>query len=146
MSIYIKRFEELTTHQLYDLLKLRFDVFVIEQQCIYDELDNKDQQAIHMFFEEQGKITAYLRLYKTSENKASFGRVVVALSHRKKGLGGQLVEAALQYTREQWPAVNEITIGAQEYLQKFYESYGFQQISTVYLDEGIPHMDMRLVL
>lgn len=146
MSIHIKKFEELTLYQLYELLKLRFDVFVIEQQCIYDELDNEDQQAIHMFFEEQGKITAYLRLYKTANDKASFGRVVVEPNHRKKGLGGQLVDAALQYTREQWPEVDEITIGAQEYLQKFYESYGFQQISTVYLDEGIPHMDMRLVL
>ncbi len=143
MKIEIKQFKELTLEQLYKILKLRFDVFVAEQNSIYDEYDNKDYEAIHLFIEEEDKIIAYLRIYKKSEAIASFGRVVVHKDYRKKGLGREIVQKAVEYIKSDMK-VDKVEIEAQYYLKDFYKSFGFKQTSEVYDDGGVPHIDMEL--
>lgn len=141
-------FTELSTEQLYELIKLRIDVFVVEQNCPYPELDGKDCLADtrHLLgCDKQGRIVAYARILApgVSYPDASIGRVLVAESARGGGVAHQLMQNAIAVARAHWPVAN-IQIGAQKYLADFYQRQGFMQVSDVYLEDGIPHMDMLL--
>ena len=140
-------FAELTTEQLYELLKLRVDVFVVEQTCPYPELDDKDREpgVYHLLGYQDGKLTAYARLLPpgVSYTNASFGRVAIAQSGRGQGQGKTLMTTILLHCQRLWPA-QDIDIGAQEYLLAFYRDFGFKPVSEVYLEDDIPHLDMRL--
>lgn len=140
-------FSQLTTQQLYELLKLRVDVFVVEQNCPYPELDDKDTQAnvFHLIGYQQQKIVACARLLPAgiSYPNVSIGRVTTKAEARGTGLGHQLLQQALDNCQALWPN-QDIEIGAQQHLAKFYQSYGFNQTSAMYLEDGIPHIDMKL--
>jgi ElaA protein len=139
----IKPFEALTVNELYDLLKLRSEIFVVEQNCVYLDLDGKDKIALHLYGEFEGNIVAHARLFKAgiSFDNASIGRVVVDVSYRDRKLGHDLMREAIAGIQLHFKE-SKITIGAQLYLKKFYESHGFVQISEMYLEDDIPHIDM----
>ena len=142
----IKTFNSLTTNELYDILKLRIDVFVVEQSCYYADLDNFDKhpKTLHLFCYQAGHIAAYLRILppQTSYREyASIGRVVVAQQARGKGLAHQMLEYALALCEVHHEEV-EIKISAQEHLTKFYQQHGFERVTDVYLEDNIPHVGM----
>ncbi len=139
----IKPFDALTVHELYDLLKLRSEIFVLEQNCVYLDLDGKDEKALHLIGEFDSKIVAYARLFDAgiSFDNASIGRVVVDQKYRDKKWGHILMREAIAGIKATFGKDN-ITIGAQLYLKKFYESHGFLQTSDMYLEDDIPHIEM----
>lgn len=140
----IKAFDELTNHELYKILQLRSAIFVVEQQCCYQDMDNKDFHAHHFMGWLGEELVAYTRLFDRGiayEQEASIGRVIVANHARKYGLGRELMELSIQKV-EQLFGIHTIKIGAQFYLKRFYESLGFQQISDVYMEDDIPHVYM----
>jgi ElaA protein len=139
----IKPFEALSVHELYDLLKLRSEIFVVEQNCAYLDLDGKDKVALHLIGEFDGKIVAHARLFKAgiSFDNASIGRVVVDPNYRDKKWGHDLMREAIAGIRLHF-GESQITIGAQLYLKKFYESHGFVQTSAMYLEDDIEHIEM----
>lgn len=143
MNITIKTFQELTTSELYELLQLRSEVFVVEQDCVYQDIDGKDVKALHVLGAKEGKIIAYTRLFNSGEyfDTPSIGRVVVKESERKYGYGHDLIKASIQAIVDNYNETT-ITISAQTYLQKFYESHGFKQVGEGYLEDGIPHIRM----
>ena len=141
-----KPFADLTLDELYDLLKLRVEVFVREQNCAYSDLDGKDRhrETLHLTGRTQdGDLAAYLRILGPGVSYADpgFGRVVVVKEFRSRGIGHVLVEKALSLIEERWPG-RPAAIGAQEYLARFYQFHGFRPISDPYLEDGIPHIDM----
>lgn len=140
------KFDELSTHQLFDLLKLRVDVFVVEQTCPYPELDEKDrhQETRHLMGFVDGKLIACARLLApgVSYPSASIGRIATHSAHRNKGAGKLLVDKAINECDVLWPDAS-IEIGAQEYLLAFYKSFGFVPTSVMYLEDDIPHVDMK---
>jgi ElaA protein len=140
----IKPFEALSTIELYDILRLRSEIFVVEQNCVYLDLDGKDKLALHLFGEFEGKIVAYSRLFKSgiSFENASIGRVVVDASYRERKWGHELMRVAIAGIQLHF-GESKITIGAQLYLKKFYESHGFIQTSEMYLEDDIPHIEMK---
>jgi ElaA protein len=140
----IKPFEALSVNELYDLLKLRSEIFVVEQNCVYLDLDGKDKMALHLFGEFEGKIVAHARLFKAriSFDNASIGRVVVDANYRDRKWGHDLMREAIAAIAKHYDEV-KITIGAQLYLKKFYESHGFVQSSEMYLEDDIPHIEMK---
>ena len=142
-----KKFHQLSTDQLFDLLKLRVDVFVVEQQCAYRELDDHDRhvETRHLLGRnEVGELIAYARLLSPGLRypEVNLGRFVVKAGFRKQGVGHQLLQAALKEISCCWPKTS-IRISAQDYLQAFYAQYGFLRISEVFLEDGIPHVEMR---
>ncbi|TDW50262.1 ElaA protein [Flavobacterium sp. 270] len=139
----IKPFEALTVSELYDLLKLRSEIFVLEQNCVYLDIDGKDKIALHLIGEYDGKTVAYARLFDAgiSFDNASIGRVVVDANYRDKKWGHDLMREAIAGIKSNFEK-DKITIGAQLYLKKFYESHGFVQISEMYLEDDIEHIDM----
>ncbi len=141
-------FTELTHRQLYQLLKHRVEVFVVEQNCPYPELDDKDclETTRHLLgCDEQGDILAYSRILapKVSYQDASIGRVLVVKSARGRGVASQLMEKAIEVAGRYWPEA-DIQIGAQAHLKAFYQQQGFEPVSELYLEDGIPHLDMLL--
>ena len=140
----IKPFETLSVNELYDILRLRSEIFVVEQNCVYLDLDGKDKLALHLFGEFEGKIMAYSRLFKPgiSFENASIGRVVVDVNCRERKLGHELMREAIVGIQLHF-GESKITIGAQLYLKKFYESHGFVQTSEMYLEDDIPHIEMK---
>lgn len=140
----IKSFENLSVTELYDLLRLRSEIFVVEQNCVYLDIDGKDKQALHLLGEFNGKIVAYSRLFKPgiSFENASIGRVVVDANYREKKWGHDLMREAIAGIQSHF-GETKITIGAQLYLKKFYESHGFVQTSEMYLEDDIPHIEMK---
>lgn len=143
MTIVFKTFQELTVDELYDILRLRSEIFVVEQNCVYNDLDGLDKDAVHLFHKKEEKIVAYARLLKPGTRFADFsiGRVVVKESERGTGLGIGLMEAAKNYIISELGA-RKIKISAQSYLQRFYENLGFEVITEMYLEDGIPHYGM----
>lgn len=141
----VKRFDDLTTDKLYQLLKLRVDVFVVEQNCPYPEVDGIDQDCLHLFSEEEGVITSYCRLIPPGVmyHEPSIGRILVHPDYRKKALGRQLVSEAIRVIKDEFNR-NDIKIHAQVYLYDFYSSFGFEPVSEEYLEDGILHVDMVL--
>lgn len=140
----IKRFETLSLEELYQTLLLRSEVFVVEQNCVYQDIDNKDQKAIHVLGYTNTELVAYARLFKAGDyfEQASIGRVVVSPKYRKKMAGHALMKTAIDAVYQQFHT-KEITISAQLYLKKFYESHGFVAQGETYLEDDIPHIQMR---
>ncbi|GGA80383.1 GNAT family acetyltransferase [Brucella endophytica] len=138
------KLDELAPRDLYAVLKLRVDVFVVEQKCPYPELDGKDLDALHLRVLDDGALAAYLRILPPSgEGSARIGRVIVAPSHRGRRLGETIMREAVVYCRERFHD-RDIEISAQSHLHGFYGSFGFVPVSEEYLEDGIPHIDMRL--
>lgn len=139
----IKPFEGLSVNELYDILRLRSEIFVVEQNCVYLDLDGKDKFALHLFGEYDGKIVAYVRLFKAGIcfDNASIGRVTVDANYRDRKWGHDLMREAITAIALHF-GENKITIGAQLYLKKFYESHKFIQTSEMYLEDDIPHIEM----
>ncbi|TLU75536.1 GNAT family N-acetyltransferase [Mannheimia varigena] len=135
-----KTFEQLTTAELFEIYQARTAVFVVEQNCPYQEVDDKDLQAVHFFAKNAKNLTAYCRLIP-AEDGVHIGRVLVVKEQRGEGLARELVQKAMDYCREHFPS-QPIHAQAQSYLQGFYESFGFKAVSDVYLEDGIPHLDM----
>jgi ElaA protein len=144
MNFSIKYFNELTIHELYQILQLRSEVFVVEQDCVYQDLDFKDQKSLHVFGVKNDKIVAYTRIFKPGDyfKNASIGRVVVQENERKFGYGHELIKASIKAIKDYFK-VDAITISAQVYLKKFYQSHGFKQVGEGYLEDGIPHIRMN---
>jgi len=146
MNWHLQAFDTLTIPELYAILQLRSKVFVVEQQCVYQDMDGKDRKAMHLWCsDQQNNCIAYCRLLPPgiSYTEASIGRVVTDPDHRKGGMGRLLMEKAIAVLTEEKrePAIR---ISAQEYLQRFYESLGFARVSESYLEDGIPHIEMLL--
>ena len=141
MELAVKRFEELTNNELYDILKLRVNTFVVEQHCPYPELDDKDQDALHVFLRDEEGIQAYLRVMDkgVSSEQVSIGRVVAVT--RRKGYGSRVLEEGMSVAAEYFQA-DKIYLEAQTYARGLYEKHGFRQISDVFLEDGIPHSKM----
>ncbi|MCJ8152935.1 GNAT family N-acetyltransferase [Chryseobacterium sp. SSA4.19] len=139
----IKSFDEFTVPELYAVLKARIDVFVIEQNCPYPDLDNYDQQAIHLWAEEDGEVMAYCRIFDKGIKyaDASIGRVLTTEKARGKSLGKLLIQYAVE-TIENRFHTSEIRISAQDYLLKFYGGFGFEDTGKKYLEDDIPHTEM----
>ncbi|MEC4727986.1 GNAT family N-acetyltransferase [Shewanella sp. D64] len=139
-------FKQLSLDELYDVLKLRIDVFIVEQNCPYPELDDKDRhpETRHLIGRDpQGEIVAYARVLApgVSYPDSSIGRVLVAEKARGGGNAKFLMDQAIGLANEYWPN-NNIQLGGQEYLKSFYQKLGFKPVSEVYLEDGIPHLDM----
>lgn len=145
MQLVSKVFSELSTHELFAIMRTRVDVFVVEQQCPYPELDNVDYLAstAHIYWLEGLQIGAYARCYEKNQQYSAIGRVLVEQSQRGKGLASLLVNEAIQLCFTRWPD-KDIYIGAQTYLLGFYQSLGFQSTGESYLEDGIEHQDMIL--
>ncbi len=143
LNITIKKFDELTLHELYEILQLRSEVFVVEQDCVYQDVDGKDAKALHIIGKKERKIIAYTRLFNTGDyfNKASLGRVVVKQTERKFGYGHDMMRAAIKAIKDYYNQTT-IKISAQKYLKKFYEAHAFVQQGTEYLEDGLPHIAM----
>lgn len=139
----IRRFDALSTVELYQMLRLRSEVFVVEQNCVYQDIDGKDTKSIHLFGEFEGEMVAYARLFKPGDyfDAASIGRVVVKEKFRDRKWGHDLMREAIGALAE--IGETAITISAQLYLKKFYESHGFIAVGEDYLEDDIPHIEMR---
>ena len=136
-----KYFDELSTKELYEILRARAEIFVVEQNCVYQDLDGIDYESLHVFAEEGGKVTAYLRAFYKDEDTVQMGRVLT-LRHGE-GLGGKLLrEGIAQIRARMQPAI--ICIDAQCYATGFYEREGFRICSEEFLEDGIPHVQMVL--
>ncbi len=143
MECHIKRFHELTVDELYDLLKLRTDVFVVEQKCPYPELDGLDREALHVWLSDEGGIAACLRVMDrgAESEHVSIGRVVAA--RRRQGLGTRVLREGIRAARERFGA-EHIYLEAQTYARGLYEKQGFRAVSEEFLLDGIPHVKMLL--
>jgi len=143
MQVSVKTFNELSTKELYQILRLRSEVFVVEQDCVYQDVDNKDQKALHVIGVKEGEVVAYTRVFKPGDyfENVSIGRVVVSKEQRKYGLGKQIMLASLAAIDEKFPN-KHIEISAQSYLLKFYKELGFSPFGEEYLEDGIPHTRM----
>ncbi|MBK8608201.1 MAG: GNAT family N-acetyltransferase [Chitinophagaceae bacterium] len=138
-----KKFEELTSSELYAIMQLRNEVFVVEQNCVYQDADNKDLLSYHLMGWNQQKLVAYTRILAPgiAFEEASIGRVVTSPSVRRTGIGFELMNRSISKTTELFGNF-PIRIGAQLYLQKFYISLGFEKDSDTYLEDNIPHIEM----
>ena len=140
-----KSFNDLIPQELYSILKLRSEVFVVEQNCVYLDTDDKDQQSFHLCGWDENNLVAYARILPPglAFEEASIGRVVTDPQHRKSGSGRVLMQHAIEKTLQQF-GVTEIKIGAQLYLLSFYTSLGFKISGPEYIEDGIPHIEMTL--
>lgn len=139
-----KTFDGLSTRELFDLLRLRCEVFIVEQNCPYPDPDKKDLESWHMLVYEGSEAVATLRLVKPgiSYKEASIGRVCTSSSQRRTGLGRELMKQCLQESEKiGWL---DIRISAQHYLEKFYSDFGFVSVSDPYMEDNIPHIEMLL--
>ena len=141
---HIRQFNELSLIQLYSVLRLRSEVFVVEQNCVYQDIDSKDAKARHIIGEFEGNIVAYARIFKPGDyfEKASIGRVVIDTRYRDRKWGHELMREAIAGIKKHFGAT-QITISAQLYLQNFYEQHEFVKMSEMYLEDNIPHIEMR---
>ncbi len=143
MELTVKHFDELSTHELYEILKTRSEIFVVEQDCVYQDLDDKDQDAIHVFcWNDRGRVAGCLRVFIRDEEKkvVQIGRVVT-LEHGK-GLGGRLLRKGVEVAESSF-APDSIYLEAQKYAIGYYAKEGFKVISDEFLEDGIPHVQME---
>lgn len=143
LKIEVKKFSELSITELYDILQLRSEVFVVEQDCVYQDIDGKDAEALHVIGFKNDKIVAYTRCFEPGYyfKEAAIGRVVVRQSERKFGFGHIIMEASDKAIKDNYNTSN-IKLSAQQYLIKFYESHGYKTTGDGYLEDGIPHIAM----
>lgn len=143
IDIKIRIFKQITTQELYDILQLRSEVFVVEQDCVYQDIDGKDQKALHVLGYKNEKLIAYTRSFKPGDyfDYASIGRVVVLKNERQHNYGYDIMKASIEAINNSF---NETTIeiSAQVYLNTFYKNLGFNTIGEEYLEDGIPHIKM----
>jgi len=139
----IKSFQELSTNELYHILHLRSEIFVVEQNCVYQDIDYKDQKAIHVLGYLNHVLIAYTRIFKPNDyfKMASIGRVLVKQNQRKSNYGYDIMKSSIDYINQDLNE-NEIKISAQVYLKRFYNNLGFKEIGEEYLEDGIPHTAM----
>lgn len=138
-----KAFDELTVDELYNIIQLRVDIFVVEQNCPYSELDGKDKHCLHIYATSGQQTIAYARIVPPglSYSQISIGRVAIHKNYRKEGLGKALIRHTIEKIEEEFGA-QDIQIGAQCYLKNFYQSFGFNSVSDDYIEDGIPHVNM----
>lgn len=143
LDITIKSFNELTIEQLYDLLQLRSEVFVVEQDCVYQDVDGKDQKALHVLGYKNDQLVAYTRIFKAGYYfaEASIGRVVVRANTRKFKYGYAIMNASIEAIKTNFRDT-KIRISAQTYLKRFYNELEFYEVGEEYLEDGIPHINM----
>ena len=143
LDIKVKKFNELSIQELYSLLKLRSEIFVVEQDCVYQDLDGKDAKALHVIGINNNEVVAYTRIFKPGDyfDIASIGRVAVHKDYRKYGYGKEIMQASINAVNEKFKE-QQIKISAQTYLNKFYTELGFKAIGEGYLEDGIPHIQM----
>jgi len=143
MEIFVKTFDQLNIYELHDIMQLRSEVFVVEQDCVYQDIDGKDQKALHVFGLKKDKLVAYTRCFAPGIyfDEAAIGRVVVPVEERKYGYGHVIVKASIEAIKTHYNAT-DLKLSAQTHLKKFYESHGFSQIGEGYLEDGIPHIAM----
>ncbi|GAB5400764.1 MAG: GNAT family N-acetyltransferase [Aureisphaera sp.] len=143
MEIEVKTFDQFSINELYDILQLRSEVFVVEQDCVYQDIDGKDEKALHVFGKKSGRIAAYTRCFAPGDyfEEASIGRVVVAGPERKYGYGADIMKASIEAIENHYKTTT-IKLSAQTYLTRFYESLGFEKVGEEYLEDGIPHIGM----
>lgn len=139
-----KPFSKLTINELYDILQLRSEVFVVEQDCVYQDIDGKDEKALHLFAYKNKVLVAYTRLFGPGDyfEDASIGRVIIKENERKYGYGHQLMEAANKAVETHFNT-SKIHLSAQQYLIKFYNAHGYKEVGEGYLEDGIPHIGME---
>lgn len=139
----VKSYEKLSKNELYDLLQLRSEVFVVEQDCVYQDLDGKDNKALHILGYNNEELVAYTRVFKPGDyfKEASIGRVVVKENYRKFKYGYVIMNASIKAIKEYYNQ-SEIRISAQTYLKNFYNNLDFREIGEEYLEDGIPHINM----
>lgn len=140
-QIEIKSFDQLSKSQLYKIMALRMAVFCVEQECCYQDLDDEDQEAIHVLLSDDDRLIAYCRIIDIPNQCFSIGRVVVAKSHRGQKLANIIMKQSIDYC-EKIEKHNTIQISAQSYLQKFYYNLGFKSMNEYYLEDDIPHEKM----
>lgn len=143
LDIKVIGFKEFDIEELYNVLQLRSDIFVVEQDCVYLDLDGKDGKAIHVIGFKDNTVVAYTRIFKPGDyfEQASIGRVAVHKDFRKFGYGKVIMEASIKAVEERFSEY-EIKISAQKYLTKFYTDLGFNATGKEYLEDGIPHLEM----
>lgn len=141
MQFHAKTFDQLTTRELFDLIQARLAVFVVEQNCVYQDLDDRDLQALHLWLESDGKLLAYLRIFPIAESTLRIGRVLTL--ERGKGYGAAILQESLCLCREFFHA-HTVEVEAQSYAAGFYEKASFQVCSEEFLEDGIPHVKMRM--
>ncbi|MBD45463.1 MAG: GNAT family N-acetyltransferase [Flavobacteriaceae bacterium] len=143
MNVVIKKFNDLSNFELYEILQLRSEVFVVEQDCVYQDIDGNDQKALHIIGTIENKIIAYTRCFRPGDyfREASIGRVVVKESQRKFKRGNQIMNNSIKAIKDHYKT-NTIKISAQCYLNKFYTNLQFKPIGEKYLEDGIPHIYM----
>ena len=143
VSVFVKSFEELSKLELYKVLRLRAEVFIVEQDCVYQDVDDKDQKALHVLIKKSDEIIGYTRLFWPGDyfKEASIGRVVISKEERHNKYGSQLMKASILAVSEKMKE-KKIKISAQTYLKKFYNNLGFLESGKEYLEDGIPHIAM----
>lgn len=143
MTTIVKRFEELTLAELYNLLQLRSQVFVVEQDCVYQDIDGKDEKALHVLGFENDQLVAYTRIFPPGVyfKEAAIGRVVVDEKKRKNAYGHEILKASLRAIEKAFNT-QKVKLSAQTYLVKFYQRHGFHPVGEGYLEDGIPHIAM----
>ena len=139
-----KKWEELNKKNLHEILLVRSEVFVVEQNCVYQDIDNKDPKAIHLYGKIKNKIVAYSRIFNEGDfyKEISFGRALVLKNQRGKGLGNELVQKSIEIIKGNWPN-KKVKISAQAHLNNFYKKHGFIEKGKEYLEDGIPHVSME---
>ena len=142
LTLHKKLFSELTTEELYELLRIRSEVFVVEQNCVYQDMDGDDQASVHLWLTDQDRVVALCRVCPagTHMKEVSIGRVIT--TERGKGYGKRIMLAGIEAAKEHFGATI-IEIEAQEYAKGFYEQVGFRQSSDPFILDGIPHIKMR---
>ncbi|WP_430428669.1 GNAT family N-acetyltransferase [Maribacter litoralis] len=143
LEIKVMNFTEFNIEELYNVLQLRSDIFVVEQDCVYLDIDGKDDKAVHVVGLKDNKVVAYTRVFKHGDyfDEASIGRVAVHKEYRKFGYGKVIMQASIKVVKEHFNST-KIKISAQKYLTKFYSDLGFNTIGQEYLEDGIPHIGM----
>jgi len=145
LKITVFKYQDLGQERLYEILKLRLEVFVVEQKCAYQDLDNKDEKALHLVGEENNKIIAYTRIFRKGDllKNSSIGRVLVKKEYRNKDDGRIIMRRSIEKLKED-PKEEKIELSAQKYLLKFYSELGFEKKGEEYLEDNIPHVKMIL--
>ena len=143
VSVFVKSFEELSKLELYKILRLRAEVFIVEQDCVYQDVDDKDQKALHVILKKSDEVIGYSRLFWPGDyfKEASIGRVVISKKERHNNYGYQLMKASILAVSEKMKEKN-IKISAQTHLKKFYNNLDFFESGKEYLEDGIPHIAM----